>query len=126
MMARPRMAMSRAVVFCDRLGRPEALRNVVARMPSWRALTVIAAANFPSLPLNPSAITTAASFADLMAMALIRSITRMVSPAFSPSLEGACLEACLETVKRVFRSILPRSSASKVMYSVMILVSDAG
>ncbi|RWQ27861.1 MAG: D-alanyl-D-alanine carboxypeptidase, partial [Mesorhizobium sp.] len=48
-------AMSRAVVCWTPSGRPEALRKTVLRMPIWRALAVIIAANASSLPPRYSA-----------------------------------------------------------------------
>ena len=95
-------------------------------MPSSRALRVIARANADSVPERCSAITTATSLADFVMRALIAVFTVIVLPRLRPSLLGAIPAARRDTRMRVFNVTLPESSASNSMYSVMILVSEAG
>ena len=66
------------------------------------------------------------SLADFTAMARMASSTVMVSPGCRPSLEGAMLAAWAETTTMSLGFSRPVASASKVRYSVMILVIDAG
>ena len=58
--------MSRAVVRCLLCGRPDALRKVVADMPSARALRVIRLPNSRSVPDSASPTTVATSLADFV------------------------------------------------------------
>ena len=81
-------------------------------MPSARALRVMARANSSSLPPSASAITTAASLADLVTRPLIASSTLSVSPGRRPSLVGAWIEASSDTSIGVSSVILPDSSRS--------------
>ena len=85
--------MSRAVVTCSSLGRPEALRNSVDIMPSSCAFLVITLAKFCSVPARFSAMVTAASLAERVTRALTASAARMVAPGFRLSLVGAWLAA---------------------------------
>jgi hypothetical protein len=81
-------------------------------MPSARALRVICRAKFSSLPPIASATTTAASFADLVTIALMASSTAMLWPALSSSLVGDCTAACADTGRRESSFSLPASSCS--------------
>ena len=83
--------MSRAVVTCSGSGRPEALRNCVAAMPSWRAFCVISWAKRASLPAMCSATATATSLADLVISALMASIRSISAPSSTSSLVGAAI-----------------------------------
>ena len=85
--------MSRAVVFCSRSGRPEALRNTVSFMPSRRACRVIVSAKASSLPPSASATTLATSLADRTMMAWIAVSTVRLSPGESPRLVAGMLAA---------------------------------
>ncbi len=89
--------MSRAVVTCSRLGRPEALRNTVCDMPSWRALLVIICAKEASSPPSASASTTAASLAERVTSAIVASRTLTVPPGGRPILVGGALSALIDT-----------------------------
>ena len=64
--------MSRAVEKWPSWVRPLALRKVVDRIPSARAIAVICAPNLGSDPASPSPMTVAASLADFTAAARIR------------------------------------------------------
>ena len=99
--------MSRAVVTCERSGRPDALRNLVRVMPSCFAVRVMRCANAFWLPPMLSATTTATSLADLVTSALMALSTVIQDPALRPSLEGCCLEAYFDTRRRVFFLIRP-------------------
>ena len=107
-------------------GRPDALTNRVFAMPSSWARRVIRAANRCSVPPSFSARATAASFADLVAMPDMASDTLMESPERTPSFVGDCAEACGEKTTGSSRWMRPAASASKVRYSVITLVSEAG
>ena len=63
--------MSRAVDFCPECVRPDAFLNVVFFIPNERAFLVIRFAKATSEPAIASPSATAASFADLTAVALI-------------------------------------------------------
>ena len=69
---------------------------------------------------------TAMSLADLTVMARIASSTLMLSPGCRPSLVGVWAAACDEKGTRSVSFSRPSLSASKVRYSVMILVTEAG
>ncbi len=99
--------MSRAVVSCSSLGRPEALRKVVFFMPRLRAVWVITRPKFSSVPARFSAMTAAASLADLVTRALMASSTLMVEPGFRPSLVGAWAAAWAVTLSSVLGVSLP-------------------
>lgn len=79
-----------------------------------------------SLPpsISPSAV--AESFADLVTIDRIAVSTVTEPPGFTPSFVGASAEALAENTTGVFLLILPFAIASKVRYSVIILVSEAG
>ena len=66
--------------------RPDAFVKVVRVMPSWRALEVMIWANRVSVPASFSAITVAASFADLVIKAPITSRTVIVWSLFEAKL----------------------------------------
>ena len=85
--------MSRAVVTCSSLGRPEALRNTVDIMPMAWAFLVIIRAKLPSVPARFSATVTATSLAESVTRALMASLVRMVDPGFRLSLVGDWLAA---------------------------------
>ena len=118
--------MSRAEESWRLSGRPDALTKWVFCMPSSWARRVIRAAKRLSVPPIRSAMATAMSLADLVAMPSMASVTLTLSPARTPSLVGAWAAACGETRTRSSGCSLPAASASKVRYSVMILVMDAG
>ncbi len=69
---------------------------------------------------------TAMSLADFTAMARIASSTETLSPTRTPSRVGATDSAWAETGTRSLRVSLPACRASKVRYSVISLVIDAG
>ena len=97
---RARVAMSRAVETCRRLGKPEAFLKRVLRIPRERALRVIILAKLISVFPSDSATTTATSFADLVMSARIASFTVIDWPRFKPSLDGAIPCARRETLNR--------------------------
>ena len=66
-------------------------------MPSLRARLVIMRANLASVPPKASAMTTAASFADLVTMPKIASFALIFCPLRRPSLLGAMPSALRET-----------------------------
>ncbi len=99
--------MSRAVVICSSLGRPEALRNSVLRMPICLAVSVISLAKASSLPARFSAMVAAASLADWVTRAFIASLTLMVDPGLRPSLVGAWRAANAVTVSSELGVSLP-------------------
>src|SRR5262245_1956068 len=101
------VAMSRAVVIWSSLGRPEALRKVVAFMPMLRAVSVITLAKFSSVPARFSAMVTAASLADCVMSAFTASLVLIVAPGLSPSWVGAWLWACGVTTSSEVGVILP-------------------
>jgi hypothetical protein len=107
--------MSRAVLICPRLGRPDALRNVVRVMFSRRAMVVIIMAKSRSLLARFSATTVATSLADFVTRAKIASSTVMVSPRFRPSRDAGWRAARAETLSWVFSVHLPTSNASNTM-----------
>ncbi len=80
--------MSRAVDFCPECVRPDAFLNVVFFIPNERAFLVIRFAKATSEPAIASPSATAASFADLTAVALIRSRIDTRLPALNPILDG--------------------------------------
>ena len=90
--------MSRAVVTCSSSGSPEALRKVVAVMPSWCALRVMSRANFSSLPAMCSATAMATSLALLVISILMASMSAISSPSSRSSLEGAAATALAENL----------------------------
>ena len=106
--------MSRAVVTCSPLGRPEALRNTVELMPSWRALAVICCAKLSSSPPSASASTIAASLADRVTSPITASRTMTLPPGTMPILVGGALSALLDTAKPSPSESRPESSAEKV------------
>ena len=118
--------MSRAVLNWARLGSPEAFLNVVYFIPSARARLVIITANFRSVPPSASASTVATSLADFVASALIAVSTVIVSPRRSPSFDGERPSATRETRYFCLSLSFLVLSASKVMNSVIIFVSEAG
>ena len=68
-MATARTAISRAVDFWRRFGRPEAFIKTVRRMPRALALRVMRLANLRSVPDSFSAIAVATSLADFVTSA---------------------------------------------------------
>ena len=64
--------------------------------------------------------------AERVIRARIACSTVMVLPGDSHSRDGGIEAACRDTTSRWFSRSVPRSSASKVSISVIILVSDAG
>ena len=80
--------MSRAVVCCIESGRPDALRKVVSRIPSCRALAVIMAANRSSVPPRCSPMAVATSLADLVMSASAAASAGMDWPGRKPILVG--------------------------------------
>ena len=99
--------MSRAVVTCSGSGRPEALRNSVAVMPSSRALRVMSSANRSSLPAMCSATATATSLADLMISALMASIDRRSRRPPPPPAWTAAADAALAEKRILVRVAEP-------------------
>ena len=81
--------MSRALESWRLSGRPEAFTKWVFCMPSSWARRVIRAAKRLSVPPSFSAMATAMSLADLVAMPSMASSTETVSPARTFSLVGA-------------------------------------
>ena len=79
-MAMPSRAISLAVLFWARFGRPEAFLKVVLCMPRARALRVMRLANSRSVPDRCSDITVATSFADFVTKARMAFSTLMVLP----------------------------------------------
>jgi len=118
--------MSRAVVSWPLAVKPDAFLKVVLLMPSWRAFFVIMRPKFASLPPRCSATAAATSLADLVASAKMACSAAMLRPGLIPSLEGGFEAANFDIRMRVFLVIFPRSSASNIMYIVIILVSEAG
>ena len=107
--------MSRAVVTWPESGRPDALRNVVPRMPSARAFCVMSSAKWASDPPTASARAIAMSFADLVINALIASMTAICSPGSRSSLVGCAEAASWLTLILVDGDSLPNSSCSNTM-----------
>ena len=124
--ARPRMVMSRAVVFCWLCGNPEALRNVVCVMPKSFACWVIVLANSRSVPVRNSASALAISFADFVANAKIALRMLMESPAGNPSFDAGWRAAYLEIVILVSNEKSPLSRPRNTRYKVITFPSDAG
>ena len=118
--------MSRAVDRCPAAVRPLAFLKLELFIPSDFAVRFIRLANLSSDPDSASPMAEAASLADLIAAARIRWRRAIRCPAFSPSREGGLDAAFLDTVTIVSSETSPRSMASNTMYSVSILVSDAG
>ena len=104
--------MSRAVVRWSGSGRPEALRNTVPVMPSWRARAVICAANCSSVPPRNSATATATSLPDLTASDRIALSASIVWPALMPILDGGWRDAFADTGISVVFDRRPWSIAS--------------
>ena len=105
---------------------PEAFLKVVFFIPNALARRVMILANLRSVPPIDSASTVAISFADLVARAPIAFSTDIVSPRLNPSREGDRLSAIRETGSLCLRLRNPLFIASKVIKSVIILVSEAG
>jgi hypothetical protein len=82
-------------------------------MPSAAAFWVMRRAKLPSLPASASAITTAASLADLVTSAMIASSSEIVWPRFRPSREAGMRAARLETLSCRFASNWPFCKVSK-------------
>ena len=95
-------------------------------MPSWRALAVIIWAKRCSEPPRNSPVAVDMSLADLVISAKIASSTRSDWPGLRPILVGGSAAALAEIGMRVSRLMRPCDIASKVRYSVIILVSEAG
>ena len=125
-MAIPRRAISRAVLSCAWLGRPEAFLKIVRFMPIALALRVIFFAKLRSFPPRCSETTVATSFADFVTKARMAFSTVMVWPGFRYNFEGDLLAATLLTFMRVPRVMRRFWRASNSRYKVIILVSDAG
>ena len=107
--------MSAAVVYWWLLGRPEALRNWVLRMPSWWAVRVMRRAKAGSEPSMFSPTVEATSLADLVTSARMASRTLIVSPGRSPTLEGGMPEEWREALSGVSSDMRPASSSSNRM-----------
>src|SRR5690606_10029280 len=100
--------------------------NTVLVMPRERALAVIILAKLASLPPSSSARAVEESLADFVTMDRIAVSTVIEPPERTPSLVGGSPAALAEKGTCVVLLILPFESASKVRYSVIILVSEAG
>src|SRR3990170_7255150 len=98
-MRRLSVEMSRAVVTCAGLGRPDAFLNVDFDMPMARAVRVILAAKLASVPSRFSPMAVAISLADLVTRTLMASSTEMVAPGINPSFVGCMLAAHFDTLR---------------------------
>src|SRR5690606_14117167 len=103
----PRIAISRAVVCWLGFGRPEALRNVVERIPKRCTWAVIIWAKRASEPPRYSPSAAAASLAERVISAITASSTVMLLPAPMPIFVGGRDAAYLEKVILVFLLIRP-------------------
>ena len=99
---------------------------MVLVIPNCLAFLVINFAKFLSDFPKFSATTVATSFADLVIKAIIAFFTVILDPGERCNLDGGCLDARLDTFNLVFIDIFLDSKASKIIYKVMIFVSDAG
>ncbi len=120
------MEISLAVLKCPGALRPVAFSKWVLVIPSSLALSFIFTAKASSLPSKNSAIATAASFPDAIAIPFRISSTVLTSPVSNiillPPMD---LTFSLQTILS-WRFILPSSKASIASNIVIILVTEAG